>query len=155
MRLHAGMSALDIAALHDNVDELRILLGNGGEANPKHHDNWDWETALHHVAQPSGLVSVNGNAIRVLLKAGADIEAKTRGLARTPLHVSACSRPSARGTIRALLEGGAAVNAEGTDWCTPCTSLAPNPVYLRWRFFCDGEQTRSSSTTRGRRRQTT
>ncbi|CAN0524143.1 unnamed protein product, partial [Ectocarpus sp. 8 AP-2014] len=63
---------------------------------------------------------------------------KTRWLARTPLHVSACSRPSASGTIRALLEGGAEVNAEGADGCTPLhlacarSSVPAVELLLRW-----------------------
>ncbi|CAM9318506.1 unnamed protein product, partial [Ectocarpus sp. 12 AP-2014] len=112
-----------------------------GEVNPKHDDNWYWETALHHAAQPSGLVSGNGNAVRALLKAGADIEVKTRELARTPLHVSACSRSSTSGTIRALLEGGAEVNAEGIDGCTllhlACAKFSVPAVDLLLRWGAD------------------
>ncbi|CAB1116736.1 unnamed protein product [Ectocarpus sp. CCAP 1310/34] len=115
---------------------LRVLLGNGADANAKHVNNW--KTALHHAAEPSRRGSDKGNAVRVLLEAGADIEAKTKDCSSTPVHLSACSRSSTSGAILALLEGGADVNAEEVDRCPPLhlacakSSVPAVELLLRW-----------------------
>ena len=60
--------------------------------------------ALHRAAEVS---FDNGDTIRVLLEAGANIEAKTTVYGNTPLLGAAYRRTAWNGTTYALLKGGA------------------------------------------------
>lgn len=69
-------------------------------------------TVLYMAATISDPCSNRCNVIRVLLlpEAGADTELQPASLSGTPLHAAAGRRISSRGTMCALLEGGANVN---------------------------------------------
>ncbi len=76
-----GDSPVADAAMHDDVDAVRMLLEQGADVNASRGDGM---TGLHWAA-------LNGNAeiARLLVGAGADLEAATRLGAHTPLHVAA------------------------------------------------------------------
>ncbi|CAN0106495.1 unnamed protein product, partial [Ectocarpus fasciculatus] len=80
-----------------------------------------------------------GDVVRVLLGAGADVQAKTTDdVCETPLHVALCYRRASVGTIRALIEGGANVNVRDVYEQTPLhvaciwSSAAAVEILLRW-----------------------
>ncbi|CAB1098010.1 unnamed protein product [Ectocarpus sp. CCAP 1310/34] len=104
-------------------------------------DNRGW-TALHCAAYFDRPVHDNGDAVRALLEAGADVNVKNDAHVSddifTPLHV-AVSRPMASiCTIRALLEGWADVNVRDDCNQTPlhvaCMwgDLSGVELLLRW-----------------------
>ena len=135
-----GCRPLDIAAVQDNnVEVLRVLVLHGGDVKACDDDGY---TALHHVADVDGpdREYVNSGSVRLLLEAGADIEAKANGDygCRTPLHVSVCRRGSQSGTVCALLRGGADVNGRDERKYTPlhyacsCSNVGGVELLLRW-----------------------
>ncbi|CAB1108764.1 unnamed protein product [Ectocarpus sp. CCAP 1310/34] len=98
-------------------------------------------TALHCcVCDINEPVLDNGDTVRVLLEAGADVDAKTTGDGNcaTPLHYAVNRRIAPIGAIRALLEGGANVNARDVFDQTPlhvaCARSSVNGVefLLHW-----------------------
>ena len=105
------------------MDVVRALLRQGSSVNACDGRRY---TALHYAANVDGGRYVNnGEVIRVLLEAGADIEAKTSGYMHgkyagsTPLHLAVSRRVGSSGTIRALLEAGANVNSLCRGGTTP------------------------------------
>lgn len=80
---------------------VRALLKEGADANAAQGDGL---TALHIAAQ-EGQIEI----VKVLLGAGASVEAKSRIGAYTPLHLAAGTGDAA--VVTALLDAGAAVNA--------------------------------------------
>ncbi|CAM9698275.1 unnamed protein product [Ectocarpus sp. 13 AM-2016] len=91
--------------------------------------------ALHCAAS----VRNNGDAVRALLGAGADVEVtSTTDSCFTPLHVAVNRRIASGGTIHALLEGGANVNARTPRDETPLhvacrhSSVSGVELLLRW-----------------------
>ena len=76
-----GDSPVADAAMYDDVDAVRELLEQGADVNAPRGDGM---TGLHWAA-------LNGNAeiARLLIDAGADLEAATRLGTHTPLHVAA------------------------------------------------------------------
>ncbi|CAN0023750.1 unnamed protein product, partial [Ectocarpus sp. 8 AP-2014] len=105
-----------------------LLLKKGADMNAT---NDLQKTPLHLAASKGHTLCISelllGNAdkdvvdaVRVLLEAGADVDAKTTDdVCETPLHVAVCRRIASIGTIRALLEGGANVNVRDGDELTP------------------------------------
>ncbi len=104
-----GDSPLADAAMRDDVAAVRALLAQGADVNTPRGDGM---TGLHWAA-------LNGNAeiARLLIGAGADLEAVTRIGAHTALHVAG---KEANGEIVAILaEAGADVAAVTETGATP------------------------------------
>ena len=93
------------AAMRGDSAKVRTLLKQGVDANAAQADGM---TALHWA-------SARGDAgqVRVLVVAGARLEATTRNGSYTPLHLAAQAGRGA--AVRALLEAGANVNAVTTS----------------------------------------
>ncbi|CAN0015467.1 unnamed protein product [Ectocarpus sp. 12 AP-2014] len=107
---------------------------DGDSSAAQANDNCGY-TALHSCAfKPVG---DNGDAVRVLLEAGADVNAEGEDCV-TPLHVAVDRRIASTGTIHALLEGGANINVRDELEETPlhkackCSSVAGVELLLRW-----------------------
>ena len=96
-----GDSPVADAAMRDDVAAVRALLADGADVNTPRGDGM---TGLHWAA-------LNGNAeiARLLIGAGADLEAVTRIGAHTPLHVA--GREGSGEIVAVLSEAGANVAA--------------------------------------------
>lgn len=83
----------------------------------------------------------SGCIIRLLLEAGADVQAKTTDH-NTRLHLACRRRVSSSGAMCALLQGGANVNARGRAGHTPlhyvCNLSLVDAVKLLLRWGADG-----------------
>jgi ankyrin repeat protein len=91
--------------MHRDGAKLRLLLKQGADVNAAQGDGM---TALHWAAQHGDL-----DETRMLVYAGARLEAVTRNGNYTPLHLAA--RTGNAPVIRALLDAGANVNAKTTS----------------------------------------
>ncbi|CAN0311942.1 unnamed protein product, partial [Ectocarpus sp. 6 AP-2014] len=134
-------SPLEIAAGRGHADVLKALLDKGGsEVDTANDLGW---AALHDAASFDGTVRDNGDAVRVLLGAGADVDVKTTDdiCACTPLHVAVWHWMTSTGTVRALLEGGANVHARAAGDDTPlhiaCSRVSGSAVELLLRWGAD------------------
>ena len=141
----SDLSALMMASSLGHVGVVVALLQHGSDARAIDKLGL---TALHHAAD-AGSDFDNGDIIRLLLEAGADVNAKVLDVPMGwgPLHAAVtvvdrvpCSNtihPS-RGTILALLEGGADVDMGDYDGRTPlhdacCLSnVGAVEILLRW-----------------------
>ncbi|CAN0447433.1 unnamed protein product, partial [Ectocarpus fasciculatus] len=149
-------SPLDIAAISGHATIVKAFLDKDSSA--VHATDQHGYTALHYcatvriVGQPVG---DNGDAVRVLLEAGADVNAKTTGddpnCCDTPLHLAVNRRTASIGTIRALLEGGANVNSHNKYERTPlhiaCSRSSTAAVELLLRWGADEKLTDEDGTT--------
>lgn len=97
------------AAMRDDIEAVRSLLEEGAEVNMAQSDGM---TALHWAAELG-----NVDLVRLLVDAGADLEAPTRIGDLTPLHIGAELGQS--GTVRALLEAGANAESRNANGTTP------------------------------------
>lgn len=126
-------SPLHGAAYCGHLDVLRALLRHGVDSKACCDKGY---TALHYTGV--NVRADNGSVVRMLLEAGADIEAKTTESGYTALHFAANRLTSSRGTMAALLEGGANVNARATNECTPLhyackrSNVGSVELLLRW-----------------------
>jgi ankyrin repeat protein len=93
------------AAMHRDGAKLRLLLKQGADVNAAQGDGM---TALHWAAQHGDV-----DETKMLVYAGARVEAVTRNGNYTPLHLAAKSGNTA--VIRALLDAGANPNAKTTS----------------------------------------
>lgn len=148
IRSFDGWSVLDIAASRGNVSVLRALLRHGDV----HASDNAGNTALHYAASFEGSGDNGGSGVRVLLEAGAHIEAKT-DVGYSPLHTAAnCELPS-RGVICALLEGEANVNVLDESKQTPlhiaCLKSKVHTVELLLQWGADEMLTNEDSQTPG------
>jgi ankyrin repeat protein len=96
-----GTPALMAAVLYGGADSVKLLLDR--EANPNAR-NAAGATPLHWAVPDAAKV-------KLLLAAGADANAKSTNLQRTPLLVAA-SYPGSREVLRLLLEHGADIHAK-------------------------------------------
>ncbi|CAM9986489.1 unnamed protein product [Ectocarpus sp. 12 AP-2014] len=112
------LSPLEVAANGGHGDVVKALLDrDSGEVNATNGQGW---AALHYAAVVVVAVRDNGDAVRALLGTGADVNVKaTNNICFTPLHLAVCHRIASDGTIRALLEGGANINARTAGDQTP------------------------------------
>jgi len=137
----AGNKPLHAAAENGNIEMVRILLDRGFDVNAR--DNWG-ETPLHNaisrdfldiakmlIEKGAGINAAStadgstgktplhyarsDKAVRILVRKGADINAKDRK-GRTPLHYAAEGSGSA---VEELLASGADVNAKDGEGFTP------------------------------------
>ncbi|CAM9935787.1 unnamed protein product, partial [Pylaiella littoralis] len=135
-RTPGALSPLEKAAQAGHEDVVRALLRCTGDINACDYRGY---TALHWAAgAEEEPVDDTGGVVRMLLAAGADIEAKT-SMGYTPLQVSCVvGQISSSSAIYALLEGGAEVNSTGFDGWTQLyracnfSSLAGVELLLRW-----------------------
>ena len=97
------------AAMRDDIEAVRSLLEEGAEVDLAQSDGM---TALHWAAELG-----NVELVRLLVDAGADLEAPTRIGDLTPLHIGAELGQS--GTVRALLEAGANAESRNVNGSTP------------------------------------
>ena len=106
--LAAVESPVADAAMHGDVETIRVLLRDGVDANTAQGDGM---TALHWTA-------VNGDldTSRMLLYAGANLSAITRLGHYTPLHLA--SQHGQADVVKALLDAGANVHADTTSGAT-------------------------------------
>ena len=146
------VTALDTAAKQGHAEVVRALVKRGSPVNASDRSG---RTALHLAASVDEVLGRvndhdNGEVIHVLLQAGADTEAKTKNYGRTPLHFAASSDSNGN-NVRALLEGGANVNARGTDGGTPlhdaCLQCRLSAVVLLLRWGADEKLRDNGGTT--------
>lgn len=106
---------IELAASNGHANVVRALLRHGSSTEAR--DGGKGYTPLYRAAGPD---RDNGSVIRVLLEAGADIEAKTiYGYTCTPLHGAAYRCIASSDNMRAFLKGGASINARERDGGTP------------------------------------
>ena len=112
----SAISALLVAAEHGSVNLLKMLVENGADVHAFHIN--DKSTALHLAAWNN-----DGEAVEVLIEAGADTEAKDSQCC-TPFHGAALRL--CFDAVRALLKHGADVDALDSFGGTPllCAALA-------------------------------
>ncbi|CAN0441939.1 unnamed protein product, partial [Ectocarpus sp. 13 AM-2016] len=130
-------SPFRIAARRGHANVVKAMLDNdSSEVDATNGQGW---AALHYASSVDGPVRNNGDAVRVLLGAGADVDVKTTDDSYfTPLHLAVNRRIASAGTIRALVEGGANVHArarrDNTPLHTACkrASVTGVELLLRW-----------------------
>ncbi|MDE0473512.1 MAG: ankyrin repeat domain-containing protein, partial [Gammaproteobacteria bacterium] len=93
------------AAMRGDLEAVRALLEQGADANEAQGDGM---TALHWAARNGDI-----EMARLLVTAGANVEAGTRIGRYTPLHLA--SRAGGAGVVEALLAAGADVHARTTN----------------------------------------
>ncbi|MYL06366.1 MAG: ankyrin repeat domain-containing protein, partial [Gemmatimonadales bacterium] len=93
------------AAMTGDLASVRALLSDGADVNAPQGDGM---TALHWAAR-----AANADLARLLLEAGADVDAATRIGAYTPLHLA--SEVGGGEVVGLLLEAGAAQTATTAD----------------------------------------
>jgi ankyrin repeat protein len=92
-----------------NIEEVKRLIEAGADTKTRDEIGW---TPLHYAAY-------NGytEAAKVLIQAGAGLEAKTWDSERTPLNLAAIHGRT--GSIKALIRAGADLEAKASDDTTP------------------------------------
>ncbi len=145
-----GLNVLDHAARHRSMGVVRSILRHGVDITATNDNGW---TALHHAASCRFHWEDNSGTVRILLKAGADIEAKTTRGSITPLDLAVSTRETSCNTILALLEGGAAVNVRRAFGQTPlhgaCNCSHADAVELLLRWGADETLTDEDGQTAG------
>jgi ankyrin repeat protein len=117
--LYAGDTALHVAAAGYRVEIARMLLAAGADSTPA--KNRRWSQPLHY-ASDGCLDSPSWNAgrqvamIRLLLKAGANIDAQDKNEA-TPLHRAVRTRCAA--AVKCFLDAGADPTIRNKPGSTP------------------------------------
>ena len=101
------------AAMRGDQGSVRVLLQQGADVNAAQGDGM---TALHWAAERGDL-----EMARMLIYAGAGLDAVTRMAEYTPLHLA--SRAGHGGVVRALLEAG-------SDAAAPTASGGATPLHL-------------------------
>ncbi|CAN0557521.1 unnamed protein product [Ectocarpus sp. 12 AP-2014] len=150
LRTNGSRSPLEIAANRGHADVLKALLDkDSGEVDAA---NGDGRAALHYAASVDGPVRDNGDAVRALLGAGADVDVKTTDdICATPLHFAVNRRVASDLTIRALLEGGANIHARAARGGTPlhvaCMRSSVSIVELLLRWGADEKLTTNDGDT--------
>ncbi len=100
----ATESSIADAARGDDIEAVRALIADGADVNAAHGDGM---TGLHWAA-----LNGNGEMARLLIDAGAMLEAATRLGAHTPLHVAA---KEGHGEVVAILAEAGADPAAATE----------------------------------------
>jgi len=131
-----GFAPIHHAALTGDTELIRNYLHEGVDVNlrarPKHQNEFDGATPLHLAAGRADVTTMD-----LLLRFGADIEARTDSYGETPLHLC-CSR-DCRGTgddgikaLRLLLTYGADTNAISSIGHSPLHPAAASltPAHL-------------------------
>ncbi|CBN78753.1 conserved unknown protein [Ectocarpus siliculosus] len=143
-------SPLEIAAHGGHADVLKALLDkDSSQLDDTDGEGW---AALHYAAVVDGPVRDNGDAVRVLLGAGADVnETNNNDSCFTPLHIAVNGRKVSDGTVRALLEGGSNIHARALLDQTPlhiaCKHASVTGVELLLRWGADEKLTNNVGKT--------
>jgi ankyrin repeat protein len=112
VRNNYGVSPMAVAARHANPSILGQLLKAGADPNDKiNYVNAD-ETPLMHAARAG-----NVEAVRMLLVAGAQVNARESWNGQSPLHWAAAYGHGA--VVQALIEGGADIRQRSMAGTTP------------------------------------
>lgn len=113
IRQYGGRNLLHAAAGAGCVEVVAVLLRLGVDANVL---DWGRHSPLYRVA--NGCAADTGpEIVRMLVRAGADVNHSGGVTRSTPLHMAA--RRGYVGIARALLESGASLNARDTKGFTP------------------------------------
>lgn len=123
-RFFTDYTALDVAAQQGHVDVVRALIRNGKDVTVPNQYGF---TTLHHAVDSDGARRDRVDVVRVLLGAGADIEAKTETDGPSPLHIAASQPYESR--VCALLEGGARIDARDFEGATPLPRACSNTCF--------------------------
>ena len=118
-----GNSALHVAAHSGHCSIARLLMRRRVAVDATNCDGW---TPLHFASLQSDV-----HMLQTLLAAGADVNARDIAL-RTPLHV-ACHTGRALEALKALLRGGALIDARSANNNTPlllCSELNDRPAAM-------------------------
>eukprot|EP00752_Nemacystus_decipiens_P009050 g8080.t1 len=114
----AGYTPLMRASFMGHLHVARILLSRGGSPSVACDDGC---TALHYSTQEGHLAIT-----KMLVDAGADLQAKTCALGHTPLHLAAKGSPCIVASqdrysevMSVLITAGANLNSRGVDGSTP------------------------------------
>lgn len=113
----SGYFPLLSAVNNGRLDIVELLLAKGADTSKNDDTGW---TALHYVANGSESAkqqdAVQAEIARVLVKAGADLNAKTQA-GQTPVYLAVTNnRPL---TAKVLIEAGADINIATNDGWTP------------------------------------
>jgi hypothetical protein len=122
-----GFTALMAASSAGNVEMVRVLIERGARVNEK---TIDGRTALHYAAEHPNTSDV----MPILLKAGADINAKLGSTAQhlagaSPLIIAAAMGNAA--AVKLLLDAGADENVLTADRMTALDMARRPPILLR------------------------
>jgi ankyrin repeat protein/Tfp pilus assembly protein PilF len=104
-----GPTPLHIAAACGNADVVVYLISNGADVNARAEDG---HTPLHSAS--------SAEVVKILLSAGADVNARDSDRGFTPLHMlMVFPKGDYLDTAKALIDGGANINAKGNIGDTP------------------------------------
>lgn len=106
--LYSGTTALSLAAWHEHLRVVDLLLSKGASANAADRQG---RTPLHFAAR-----SQSGAAVQLLVNRGADVNARDRSGA-TPLHAAVVSKELA--TAEEIIRCGADVSGKDRYGYTP------------------------------------
>src|SRR5262245_33451418 len=107
-----GVSPFAIAAREGNANILGQLMKAGADPNDTLNEVNSGETPLMHAARGGG-----ADAVRLLLIAGARVNARESWNGQTPLHWAAAEGHGA--VVEALIEGGADIRQRSNAGSTP------------------------------------
>lgn len=132
MVLHSDASPLWGAALNGDFDKLREYIAEGADLEERF--GMGDQTALHRICSYRKIRNISLEAIDILLKAGADVHAKTgfNSPALTPMHYAARGDDTA--LMELLVKHGAVIDGRDGSGHTPLRNAARegNLAAVKW-----------------------